>query len=350
MEELIREWEGEYFISRYDRPTGATIFIAVHSSRLGPPTGGTRLKAYETPRQALLDAMRLAQGMTYKWAVIDFPRGGGKAVIDVPGPLEPAARQGLMLRYGRWLSQLNGLFETGPDLGTGPEDMAIIARHFAGVYGLPAESGGAGSSGPATALGVFSAIQAGCLHLFGTQDLGGRTVLVQGSGSVGETLIRLLLEAGATVKFAETDGKRASIISDHFGIEAVDPAAVYDEECEIFSPCATGGILNKHSIARLRCRFIAGAANNQLAEPEDGERLHRRGILYAPDYVINSGGAIYLTTIQGMGWDAERANERIRRIGRTLQELLALAQNNQISPAMAAGTMAREHLDRKPAP
>jgi leucine dehydrogenase len=320
------------------------MFIAVHSSVFGTPTGGTRLKSYHDPKEALRDVMRLAEGMTHKFALIDIHRGGAKAVLAVPDGFDPAQREGLMLRYGQWLSDLKGVFETGPDLGTGPADMDIVSRRFSGVFGLSPEKGGAGDSGPETALGVFSGIQASYEHVFGSRVLAGRTVLVQGVGSVGESLIRQLLEAGASVKFSDTDTARVEKTARELNVTSVDPESVYEEPCDIFAPCATGGILNAGTIPKLQCRVVAGAANNQLDRPEDGEALFRRGILYAPDYVINAGGAIFLPAVEGWGWPLERARDRIRKIGDTLKEIYSLSKTEGMSPARAAERMAADRL------
>lgn len=344
MEKLIREWDGEYMLSRFDQTTGTWIFIAIHSTALGVATGGTRLKSYKHPRDALQDAMRLAEGMTHKFAVIDFPRGGGKAVLAVPEDFDPAKREGLMLRYGKWLADLNGIFETGPDFGTGVEDMALIARHFSGVFGIPTEAGGAGNPGPETALGVFCGIKASCEHYFKSADLTGRTVLVQGVGSVGEPLISLLVEAGCEVRFSEVDPVRASKIRQELGLPFVEPEAVYQEQCDVFAPCATGGIINSETIRQLACSIVAGAANNQLGQSADGEALHNRGILYAPDYVINAGGAIFLPAIEGLGWSIERTRDRIQKIGDTLRNIYDHSKEQGISPARSAEQIAVERV------
>lgn len=346
METLIRDWDGEYVISRFDQTTGTWMFIAIHSTALGVATGGTRLKSYPNPVEALRDAMRLAEGMTHKFAVIDFPRGGAKAVLAVPDDFDPAEREGLMLRFGRWLADINGIFETGADLGTNSADMALIARHFSGVFGIPPEAGGAGDPGPETALGVFCGIKASCEYHFNNADLTGRTVLVQGVGSVGEPLIRLLLNAGCEVKFSEINPTRADRVRQELGLPFVEPEAVYEEPFDVFSPCATGGIINAETVPQLICQIVAGAANNQLGRPEDGEALHERGILYAPDYVINAGGAIFLPSVEGWGWSVRKARNRVRKIGDTLKEIYIRAKAHGISPSRAAEQMAVERVKR----
>jgi leucine dehydrogenase len=344
MDELIRNWDGEYIVSRFDHTTQTWIFIAIHSSVLGVPSGGTRLKNYPHPRDALRDAMRLAKGMTHKFAVIDFPRGGAKAVMAVPQAIDSGAREALLMRFGRWLSDLKGIFETGPDFGTTSEDMDLIHRSYRGVFGVSPEFGGSGNPGPETALGVFSGIKASCEHYLESTDLTGLTVLVQGVGSVGDSLVRRLVEAGCRVKFSDVDQVRIDRIREEFGLPFVEPDAVFREPCDVLAPCATGGILNAETIPQLSCRIVAGAANNQLETHEDGEALHKRGILYAPDYVINAGGAIFLPAVEAMGWPVERARERILGIGDTLKEVYTRAEKKGISPARAAEDMAEERV------
>jgi leucine dehydrogenase len=279
---LIQDWDGENVIIHFDRPAGAWIFIAVHSTRLGTATGGTRMKPYPHPQAALADAMKLAEGMTYKYAVPGFPRGGGKAVICVPGELDPESRSGLLLRYGELLQRLGGYFQTGPDVGTSPEDMNTIAQTGAPhVFCRTPAAGGAGSSGPLTALGVFTGIQVACEHVFQSPSLSGRRVLVQGLGSVGETLVEHLRGAGADVIISEVDERIIQRYRDELGMEIVPAEDVYTTRCDVYSPCALGGILNHETIPRLDCQIVAGGANNQLARPEDietrgGERGHRR--------------------------------------------------------------------------
>jgi leucine dehydrogenase len=346
LETLILDWDGEYFLTRFNRPTRTWMFIAIHSSVLGVPTGGTRLKTYGSTSEALRDAMRLAKGMTRKFALIDVPRGGAKAVLAVPKDFDPAGRSELMTCYGLWLASLKGIFETGADLGTNSADMDIISRHYAGVFGKSPGNGGAGDPGPETARGVFAGILASCDHRFGSHDLSGRTVLVQGMGSVGESLTRLLLEAGGRVKFSDVDSSRVEKIRGEYGLPSIDPEKAYGEPCDIFAPCGTGGILNSRTIPQLECSIVAGAANNQLEVAEDGEELHRRGILYAPDYIINAGGAIFLPAVEGWGWSVERARERVLKIGDTLKRVFARSKASGISTARAAELEAEERLSK----
>jgi leucine dehydrogenase len=342
MEDLIREWDGEYVLTRYDRLSGTWMFIAVHSTVEGVAAGGTRLKSYASPREGLRDALRLAEGMTYKFVLAGQSFGGGKAVLAVPGDLDPGVREGLLSRYGGWLADLKGVFMTAADIGTGPADMAVIARYYDGVVGLPAAQGGSGDQGPPTARGVFYGIQAACEHHFGSADLSDRTALVQGVGSVGGALVDLLLEAGCRVKFSDVHPALIGRFRDERGLTFVEPEAVYREPCDVFAPCATGAILNSRTIPQLAAKIVAGSANNQLEEPGDGEALHRRGILYAPDYIVNAGAVIFVAAVDIDGQTGADANEHLRMIGDTLCEVLAKAQTAGISPARMADQLAKE--------
>ena len=346
IESLLREWDGETVIVRYDRLTGAWIFIAIYSTRLGPAAGGTRMKSYPDLPAALQDALRLSEAMTYKFAIPGMPFGGGKAVIAFPPNFDPPSRPALLRRYGALIHQLGGMFYTGPDVGTSSADMDIIAETGAPyVFARTPAAGGAGSSGPATALGVFSGIQVACQHLFGEASLKGRRVLVQGTGSVGGPLIEHLRAAGAEVVFSEVDEGAIRRFRDEPGLEFVPAEAVYTTECDIFAPCALGGVLNANTIPQLKCRAVAGGANNQLAGPEDAERLRARGILYAPDYVINVGGAMALLGLETQGWTQERAEKEVAEsVRRALRQIFELAVTEDITTEAAARHIAEERL------
>jgi leucine dehydrogenase len=344
MDDLIKTWDGESVITRYDADTDTWMFIAIHSTSLGVATGGTRFKSYPTPREALYDAMRLAEGMTYKWAGIGFPRGGGKAVLGSSDEILEDDRLALLSRYGDWLSDLKGIFETGPDLGTTPNDMDLIRGHYSGIFGCTEAAGGQGDPGPYTALGVFSGIQASCERIFGTSNLSDRSVIVQGAGSVGEPLIRYLVEAGCKVCFSDVDADRIDRIQAQFDLELIDPQAVYAEPCDVFAPCATGGILNTKTIPALKCSIVAGGANNQLENPEDADDLMGRGILYAPDFIINAGGALYLVSIESMGWTEVEARKEILKIGDTLEQIFTSADEFNLNTGKAAVQLARDRI------
>lgn len=346
IEAALRAWDGEMVVTSFDRPTGAWIVIAIHSTRLGPATGGTRMKEYPDLAAAIEDAVRLAEGMTFKFAVTGFPRGGGKAVIAVPGSLDPEDRRSLLRRYGTLVHRLGGLYYTGPDVGTSPEDMDVIAETGAPyVHSRTLMAGGAGDSAPATAIGTFEGIRTVCAHLFGDDSLFGRVVVVQGAGHVGRTLIHLLRDAGADVRFADIDERAVGEVIQELGVASLPPDLVYDEPCDIFSPCALGGVLNEDTIERLRCRAVAGCANNQLATAEDVSRLQQRGILYAPDFVLSIGGAMAITGVEAMGWMPEEAEQRvIETVRHTLTRVLALAEEEGVTTVAAARQLADERL------
>lgn len=344
MEALLKSWGGEHVVVRHDAAHGTWIFIAIHSSKLGPPTGGTRMKPYPDPGAALQDALRLAEGMTYKFSVLGMNRGGAKAVIAVPGNLDPGARESLLLGYADLVESLAGGFETGPDMGTGSPEMDILSRRTSHVFGKSAGNGGAGDPGPYTARGVLAGIRACCRKVFGTADLAGRTILVQGAGHVGRPLLRLLTEAGATVSFSDVVREPHRDL-EAAGIRFIAPEQVCEQEVDVFAPCATGAILDETTIPRLRCRIVAGSANNQLATPEDADRLHERGILYAPDYVINSGGAIYLIEKEGEGRSEPEVLARIDRIGSTVAAIVERSERDGVTTQRTARSVAAERLE-----
>jgi len=348
MDSLIKGWGGEEVILRYDQGTGAWILIAIHSTRLGPAAGGTRMKPYPDFQAALQDALRLSEAMTYKFAVPGIARGGGKAVIDLPAHFDPGQRPDLLRRYGSLVRQLGGLYYTGPDVGTSSSDMNLIAETGSPyVFGRTPDAGGAGDSGPITALGVFAGIQVVCERLFGSSSLKSRRILVQGAGSVGKTLMDLLQHAGAEVWFNDIDESVICRFRDEKSFPCVPNESVYGSECDIFSPCALGGILNATTIPQFKCKAVAGGANNQFARPEDVELLRKRGILYAPDYVINAGGAIGIPGIETLGWSRERAEKEVTgSIQRALRRIFEMSDSEGITTDVAARRLAEENLSR----
>ena len=346
METLLKDWDGETLIVRHDKPSGAWIFIAIHSTRLGPAAGGTRMKSYPDVQAALLDALRLSEGMTFKFAASGMPFGGAKAVVAVPAGLERESRSALLRRYGSLIQQLGGLFRTGPDGGTTPEDMDVIATTGAPyIVSRTVEAGCAGDPGPFTALGVFTGIKLLCGRLFGEESVAQRTMLVQGAGDVGGSLIEMLREAGAEVLFSEVNEGLIRKFRDELGLRYVAPTAVHSTECDVFAPCALGAVLNAETIPRLECRAVAGSANNQLGAPEDAERLRARGILYAPDYVINAGGVIGIVGLELQGWARDRAQDAVVvNIRRNLGQIFQSAANEGTSTEAAARKLADGRL------
>lgn len=305
------------------------------------------MRVYETPEEGLLDAMRLAEGMTYKWAAIGFELGGGKSVLAIPGPMDASVRIGLLRRFGRLVESLHGAYAAGQDLGTTPEDMAIIAEETQWVKGARGVGQRAIDPGPYTALGVFVGVQAAARHVFGSDDLAGRTVLVQGVGDVGEPLARRLRKEGAEILVCDLDEALARRVAAELEGEAVEPHLVYARSCDVYAPCAVGATLNRETIPQLHCRIVAGSANNQLAEAADAERLHERGILYVPDYIINAGGAIALPWLDSGQHGEQQIRERICRIERTLAGIFAESSERDESPVHAAARMAQRVLAEK---
>lgn len=346
--ELIQGWDGRGVVVRYDAPTGTWMFIALHDDTLGPPVGGCRMQVYPRPEDGLRDALRLAEGMTYKWAALDFPFGGGKAVLAVPRPLAGEARTGLLHRFGALLNSLGGAYGTGEDLGTTPEDMREIASVSGHVVGMPRGAIGPRDPGPFTALGVLAGMRAALRHRLGSGDLKDCRVLIQGVGDVGEPLARLCAREGASVLLCDLDQAKAFALAVEIGGSVVMQESMYDAECDIYAPCAVGATLNPDTIPRLRCSMVAGSANNQLESDEDAERLADRGILYAPDYVVNAGGAMAF----GLVYQGERRQEelerRVQTIGNTLEEIFGEATEIGGGPLAAARRRVQRVLSRGP--
>ena len=346
IEAQIADWNGEQVVVRHDRPSGAWIFIAIHSTRLGPAAGGTRMKSYPDVSAALRDALRLSEGMTYKFAAGGMCFGGAKAVIAVPPDLDRQGRTALLQRYGKLVGQLGGLFRTGPDVGTTPADMDVIATTGAPyIVSRTAEAGGAGDPGPYTALGVLTGIEVAAERVFGSPSLKGRRVLVQGVGDVGGSLAGFLCQTGAEVLFSEINQSLIAAFRDQRAMRFVDASAVYSTDCDIFAPCALGAVLNAETIPQLKCRAVAGSANNQLETADDAGRLRARGILYAPDYVVNSGGALAILGLELQDWSREKAEiEVVTTVRRNLEKIFDSAAANGTDTEVAARAIAEKRL------
>jgi leucine dehydrogenase len=343
-EDLLRAWDGEEAAVRFDAPTNTWMLVCVHSTRLGPAAGGTRMKSYAVPHDALRDGLRLASAMTRKNAVAGLPLGGGKAVLAVPEVPQGERRREILLRYAELVDALGGSYVTACDMNTSEHDMDVVAERTVHVMGRTVEGGGSGSSAPSTAIGVFHGIRAAVAHVFGSDDLRGRSVLVQGVGAVGRVLAGTLAEAGARVLLADVDDARVKGVAAELGAEVVPAEEAVATPCDVFSPCATGGVLTDATIPALACRIVAGAANNQLGAPEDAEGLAGRGILYAPDYVVNAGGIIHLASLELLGEDEARRDERLRGIADTLADCFHLAEAEGMSTGAAAERMVTARL------
>jgi leucine dehydrogenase len=347
LEDLLAAWDGESVSIHRDRESGAWMFICVHSTALGKSGGGTRMKHYPGPTDALADGMRLAEAMTLKFACVGFPHGGGKAVIALATPELPqgAARTRLMREYGAFVNSLGGLYSCAPDINTSSADMDVIAEMTRYVFGKTPAAGGAGDTAPDTAVGVFHGIRATCRYAFGSDDLSTRTVVVQGAGGVGGRLIELLTQAGATIIATDVDQRRLDALARQ-GVRVVAAHAALTTECDVLAPCAVGGILNAETIPLLRCKAVAGGANNQLRSPSDADLLRERGIPYAPDFVINAGGVLHGGGIEELHWTRAELDARLAGIGDSVYEILQRAERDGISTDAAARRIALDRIAR----
>ena len=344
LESLVERWDGLAIVSRFDSTSRAWIFICMHDNTLGPCTGGTRMKVYDSPAEGLRDGMRLAEGMTCKWAAIDEPVGGGKAVIALDHPLDDAARRRLLLLYGELVESLKGAFKTGEDMGTTSSDMQIIAERCNQVHGFHPIDGSKVDPSPFTARAVFEGIKSAAAFAYGSDALEDRTVLIQGVGNVGLNLGRLLSGAGATVLVSDVDNKRTAEAARQLRAKVVAPDQVYSTTCDIYAPCAIGATLNEQTIPELQCRIVAGSANNQLAEPADAQRLLARDIVYVPDYIINAGGALSFALMDKDHADLEALLEEMTSIGATVGEILREAADHRETPVAAAERRVQQTL------
>ncbi|OLC04830.1 MAG: hypothetical protein AUI15_00575 [Actinobacteria bacterium 13_2_20CM_2_66_6] len=345
MENLLAAWDGESVSIHRDQETDTLMFVCVHSTRLGSAAGGTRMKHYPRPADALADGMRLSEAMSLKFACVDFPHGGGKAVIALPTPEIPQgeARRRLLHEYGSFINSLGGLYSCAPDMNTSAADMDVIAEVSPYVFCRTEAAGGSGDTAPDTAVGVLHGIRASCRYAFGTDDLTGRTVLVQGAGGVGGRLIELLASAGATVIATDIDPRRLAMLRDN-GIRTEAPEAALTTECDVLAPCATGGMINARSIPGLRCRVIAGGANNQLEIPTDADLLRGRGIAYAPDFVINAGGVLHGGGIEEQHWTRDVLDAKLAGIGDAVAEIFHRADRDGVSTDAAARRIALDRI------
>ena len=329
-EHLLTGWDGQQVAVRYDAEFATWMFIGVHSTANGRSGGGTRMAVYAAPEDGLADALKLSAAMTRKMAVCNVSMGGGKAVLAVPSLPTGEARVELLHRYGDFIGSLGGLYATAPDVNTSERDMDTIGERTEHVFCRSVANGGSGSTAPATAVGVFHGIEASVHHAL-DRDLRGVRVLVQGLGAVGTLLSQHLAGVGAEVIVSDIDPKRVA----DSGFTAVDPAEAIRTDCDVYAPCALGGTITAETVEELRCRVVAGAANNQLAAPELADRLHERGILYAPDYVINSGGVLHGTGLELLGWGPAQLDEALHGLGDTLLELFAEHERSPVHAAEA---------------
>lgn len=339
-EHLEQHDYGEVHLKR-DAASGLRAIVAIHDTRLGPALGGCRFIHYDSDEAALVDALRLARGMTYKAALAGIALGGGKSVIIRPrGEFD---REALFRAFGRFVDDLGGRYITAEDSGTTLDDMDAIRSVTKHVTGVKPEHGGSGDPSPFTALGVRRGIEA-CVKLaLGKSSLEGVHVAVQGIGNVGYSLSRQLKELGAKLTVADIDPAKAERARLELGASVVPLDEIFGVECDVFAPCALGAVINDATLPRLRCKVVAGAANNQLAEPRHGTALMERGILYAPDYAINAGGLINVAE-EHIGYDPERATARTMKIYDTIYEIGERALKAAAPTSVVADMIVEERL------
>lgn len=324
-----------------DDQTRLRAIIAIHSTALGPALGGTRFYRYGNEEDALVDVLRLAKGMTYKAAAAGLDLGGGKAVII--GDPKRDKNEALLRSYGRFVQTLGGRYITAEDVGTGLEDMDIVRRESRWVTGCSKTYGGSGDPSPVTAYGTLQGMKACALEAFGTAQLSGRTVALQGVGKVGHALCGYLVEAGAKVTIADVDVDNLGRAVRDFGVDTASLDDIHKLEVDFFAPCALGSSINDDTITELGCRIVAGSANNQLQRPELADKLQSMGILYAPDFVINAGGLINVED-ELRGYDRDRAMHKVDGIYRALQLIFQKARQKNISTALAAEHYAEDRI------
>ena len=333
----------EQVIFCQDPPTGLQVIIAIYSTRLGPALGGTRFYPYPTEDAALADALNLSRAMAYKNALAGLDLGGGKAVIiGDPARLKSEA---LLRAYGRFVESLNGRYVTACDVGTFSEDMDVIARECRHVTGRTVANGGAGDSSVLTAFGVFQGMRAAAEHVWGSPSLQGRRVAVEGVGKVGRHLVGHLMEAGAQVVICDVAAAAVERVrAEHPAVAvAASRAELAAEAVDVYSPCALGGALDDDTVPVLTARVICGGANNQLAHPGIEKQLADRGIVYAPDYLVNAGGVIQVAD-ELAGFSFDRAKSRAAQIFETTRKILALADEEGVPPAVAADRLAERRM------
>jgi leucine dehydrogenase len=327
--------------------SGLFTIVAVHSTARGPALGGCRMWHYDDSRRAVRDALRLSRAMTFKSAVAGLPLGGGKGVIMAPDPAGPG-RRGLradaLRDFGDTIAQLNGSYITAEDVGTSARDMETIATATSHVTGLSRARGGSGDPSPWTALGVEAAIGVCCERVFGSPSLAGRTIAVAGLGNVGARVAAACARAGATLLVTDIDSRKRPL-ADEIGARWIAPGDALEAQVDVLVPCALGGLLDHDAVARLQAPIVAGAANNQLADDDVAGLLAERGVLWAPDFVVNAGGIINISVeLEPKGYDPRRARTRVRGIADTLQRIFADADAGAGSPLDAAMALARERL------
>lgn len=332
----------EQVVFCHDPTVGLKAIIAIHNTSLGPALGGTRMWNYKTEDEALVDVLRLSKGMTYKAAAAGLNLGGGKAVII--GDSKTQKTEGLFRAFGQFVNSLNGKYITAEDVGTSVNDMEYIFMETPFVTGIPKDFGGSGDPSPYTAHGVLMGLKASAKWQLGTDNLKGMRIAVQGLGNVGTHLVKHLVEEGADVIVSDIDMEKVKRHADEYKVKTATPDQIIFSECDIFAPCALGAIINDQTISKLKCKVIAGGANNQLAEARHGNNLRELGILYAPDYVINSGGLMNVF-VELEGYSPERAFDKTRKVYDNCWKVFEIAKRDNVGTQIAADRLAEERIN-----
>src|SRR5688572_4210288 len=335
---LMAEHDHEQVVACYEPSCGYRGIIAIHNTVLGPALGGTRFWNYASQEEAFIDALRLSRGMTYKASVAGLNLGGGKSVII--GDPRTTRREEIFRAHGRFVDTLKGRYITAEDVGTSVDDMEFVSMETEHVSGRAQASG---DPSPVTAYGTYRGMKAAAMVRYGSDSLSGKTVTVQGCGHVGYYLCQNLSSEGARLVVTDIDPERVQRVVRDFGADCVGPNEIYGVECDIYAPSALGATINDDTIPVLKARIVAGAANNVLAEARHGDELHRRGVLYAPDYVINAGGLI---NVYGElnGWTSERAMRKAGDIYNTLLRIFELSENEGVPTYLAADRIAEQRI------
>ncbi len=342
--ELIENHGGhEEVIYCHNKDIGLKAIIAIHNTTLGPALGGLRMWPYANEQDALVDVLRLSKGMTYKAATAGLNLGGGKAVIL--GDPKKHKSEALFRGFGAFINSLGGKYITAEDVGTTVRDMEYIFMETPFVTGIPSNFGGSGDPSPYTARGVMMGIKAAALEKLGASDLHGLRIAVQGLGSVGSHLVDDLHKAGAELIVADIDSEKASYISQKYNVQVTDHESIIKTECDIFAPCAMGSVINDKTLPQLKCKVVAGGANNQLAEFRHADHLREIGILYAPDYVINAGGLMNVF-VELEGYSADRAFEKTAQVFDNLLNVFRISKQDNISTQLAADRLAEKRLSK----
>jgi leucine dehydrogenase len=340
---MMKSMGHEQIVFCQDERSGLRAIIAVHNTVLGPSLGGTRMWSYKSEAEAIKDVLRLSRGMTYKSAISGLNLGGGKAVII--GDARKDKSEALFRRFGKFVDSLGGKYITAEDVGISPRDISYVAMETDHVAGLPIAQGGSGDPSPVTAQGVYMGMKGAAKFAYGSDSLAGKKVAVQGVGHVGAYLVEKLVKEGAKVTITDIHEDSIQALTSKFSLDVVKPENIYDVDMDIYAPCALGATVNDETIHKLKCSIIAGAANNQLAQEEvHGKILLEKGIVYAPDFLVNAGGIINCYA-EVAGFDSDWSMDETEKIYLTTQEILKKSRDENIPTYLAANRMAEARIE-----